>query len=333
MKQKGLADRGECVYRDAENIIANISDLNGYSMREKPGLIYDIHYSSIWKVELINGRSGETTSLAFKYYHLGDRLYEKTYRMKSLLRKHFKQHTGFHIPAPIMYSDKMHLLVMEYIPGQRLDKIIRRKPVWITRPASLVDYIKNAAHWLSILHSIKDQAIETESYSLDELDIEATIGESKERIVNMNPDHILNELSELKTYLNTGDISLTHRDYVPWNILYTKYGITVLDFDSISYAYREMDIAQMYVALSVSNVIGLSAGGARYMQSLFLSSYPGNFDKNSLRFWIYNELLKTLRKAGYRKNIWSYLQYSLLIKIINRQLVELYHKKSVLDAN
>jgi len=217
----------------------------------RPKVLKKHHTSSYviaYTLTLLNkgGRNARCLDLIGKAYANGA-MGERAYRTLQVLQvRGFGNGSGLNVPTPLCYFSDLKLLIQESVCGLPL----RQYLAWNDSAAS--GRMRMVAHWLAKLHQI--EAI-PEGIGCHEED-ESSLQNVAYRLGEQYP-HLASRLQELASstwqriacFKNTIPSVMVHGDFHPANIVVTRNGVTVIDFDQFRRSDPARDLGNIIVQM------------------------------------------------------------------------------------
>lgn len=207
------------------------------------------NFKALYELALITaGKKQITKNIVAAFSSPRNREYG--YSMGNLIFNNPSRTGSIKVPEQYAYIKKYNLVLMEYIPGIQLTKVIIKEKK--LEPL----HIESLAGWLANLRYIKpDNKIRR---SVDFYHLANNIRIIKEKKL---PEGALFEKEfgvirkDIITWSKKYQQTVVHGDFNPANILIDKNSITIIDFENVHYGDGLMDIANLvaYVSMILKN--------------------------------------------------------------------------------
>lgn len=265
-------------------ILKSFKDRRSYSLTA----VYTIFLNNGQNIKMI----GAANSDGKKFY---------SYHISKIAWKHFKNSQKQIVDQPIAYLKKYGLFLKKYITGKILaDDIKKRKKLDI-------QYVHRLLKWLNEFQKINPR--EKIKPATNFYDIEKNLKILKERNTS-DINKTIERFKKVKKMISCHKPNYPkpiHGDLNPLNIILTKNGLAVVDFDNVHCGDPLFDIAAFCAHLLTLPDLGISRNCRIKIKNKFFQNYEKKFGKLKLeekkRFKIYSDYFALLNKT--HKLVWG----------------------------
>lgn len=269
-------------------ILKSYKDNRSYSLTA----IYTIFLKNGAEIELV----GTANSDGKKFY---------PYYVLRMAWEHFKKSKKRAIARPLIYFQKYGLFLREFVKGETLaDDIKRTKKL-------RADCARQIIKWLKEFQKIRPQ--KGIKPAIDFYNIEKNLAILEKRrtaLAKILKKEFKIIKKQIILYQKHFPKKLVHGDFNPLNIILTKNGLAVVDFEDAFVGDALFDIAGFCSHLLTLDELNLSRSNRLKTKKVFLKAYEKEFNKltpaEKERFDIYLKYFNLLIKT--HKLVWGFFK-------------------------